>query len=179
MSLLTSTEMRTALDVHREPERVRQRYGTTLFGQSSLVARRLVEAGAKLVSVFWDEFGLVNSAWDTHFYHYSLMKEQLCPGFDAAFSTLVLDLEERGLLDETLVVCITEHGRTPKIKSARAAGATIGRGPTARPWPAAASRGAAWWAAPIERPVKWSTRPSRPRTSWPRCTTCWESTRRQ
>jgi hypothetical protein len=122
MSLLTSTEMRAALDVHREPERVRERYGTTLFGQSSLVARRLVEAGAKLVSVFWDEFGLVNSAWDTHFYHYSLMKEQLCPGFDAAFSTLVLDLEERGLLDETLVVCITEHGRTPKIKSTQGGG---------------------------------------------------------
>ena len=122
MSLLTSNQMRAALDVHRESDALRNRYGMTLFGQASLVARRMIEAGSKFVTVLWDEFGLVNSAWDTHFYHYSLMKEQLCPGFDAAFSTLVLDLEERGLLDETLVICITEHGRTPKIKSTQGGG---------------------------------------------------------
>ncbi|HEY2838474.1 MAG TPA: DUF1501 domain-containing protein, partial [Pirellulales bacterium] len=61
-------------------------------------------------------------AWDTHFYHYSLMREQLCPGFDRAFSALVTDLEARGLLDETLIVCTTEHGRTPKISSAQGGG---------------------------------------------------------
>jgi hypothetical protein len=117
LSFLTSDKMRHALDVRREPAAMRQRYGMHLFGQSTLVARRLIEAGAKFVTVFWDEFGLVNSAWDTHYYHYDLMKNQLGPGFDQAFSALILDLEARGMLDETLVLCITEHGRTPKINN--------------------------------------------------------------
>ena len=63
---------------------MRERYGMTLFGQASLVARRLLEAGTQFVTVLWDEFELVNSAWDTHFYHYELMREQLCPGLDRA-----------------------------------------------------------------------------------------------
>ncbi|MEX0711966.1 MAG: DUF1501 domain-containing protein, partial [Pirellulales bacterium] len=121
-SFLTSHHVRDALDVHREPMAVREQYGMTLFGQASLVARRLVEAGGRFITVLWDEFEMVNSAWDTHFYHYSLMKEQLCPGFDRAFSALLLDLEARGLLDETLVVCITEHGRTPKITTQHGGG---------------------------------------------------------
>ncbi|MGD9647360.1 MAG: DUF1501 domain-containing protein, partial [Pirellulales bacterium] len=124
-SYLTTNTLRDALDVEREPAPLRARYGHTLFGQATLVARRLLEAGTQFVTVLWDEFELVNSAWDTHYYHYELMREQLCPGFDRAFSTLLLDLEERGLLDDTLVVCTTEHGRTPKLERDAAGG---GRG---------------------------------------------------
>lgn len=114
-SLATAPALRRALDVRREPMAVRERYGLTLFGQSCLLARRLVEAGGRFITVFWDEFGAVNSAWDTHYHHYPRLKEQLLPGFDLAYSALLLDLEARGLLDETLVVCTTEHGRTPKL----------------------------------------------------------------
>jgi hypothetical protein len=116
-SYLTTSALGEALDVTREPAAMRDRYGMTLFGQASLVARRLLEAGTQFVTVLWDEFELVNSAWDTHFYHYDLMREQLCPGLDRALSTLVLDLEARGMLDDTLIVCTTEHGRTPKLEN--------------------------------------------------------------
>jgi hypothetical protein len=71
-SLLTSSRLREALDLRREPGAVRERYG--MFGQAALVARRLVEAGSRLVSVFWDEFGLADSAWDTHYQHYPRMR---------------------------------------------------------------------------------------------------------
>lgn len=118
LSMLTAPGVRAALDVGREPEPVRERYGYTLFGQSCLAARRLVEAGTRFVSVFWDSFGTYFSGgWDTHQNHYPRLKEYLLPGFDSAFSALILDLEERGLLDETLVLCLSEHGRTPQIDS--------------------------------------------------------------
>jgi hypothetical protein len=117
-SLLATSKMRTALDVSREPLNVRERYGHTLFGQSCLCARRLVEAGSKFVTVFWDGFGqFANCAWDTHNNHYPRLKEYLLPGFDLAFPALLLDLEARGLLDETLVIWMSEHGRTPRIDS--------------------------------------------------------------
>jgi hypothetical protein len=117
-TLLTSPELREALDVLREPDSVRERYGYTLFGQSCLAARRLVEAGSRFVSVFWDAYGTYFSGgWDTHQNHYPRLKEYLLPGFDPAFSAFILDLEERGLLDETLVILTTEHGRTPQIDS--------------------------------------------------------------
>ena len=121
-SYLTTDTLSNALDVSREPAAMRERYGMTLFGQASLVARRLLEAGTQFVTVLWDEFKLVNSAWDTHFYHYQLMREQLCPGLDRALSTLVLDLEARGMLDDTLIVCTTEHGRTPKLDNVQGGG---------------------------------------------------------
>jgi hypothetical protein len=118
ISLLTSTQLRDALDFAREPEALRSAYGDTVFGQSCLTARRLVEAGSKFVSVFWDAYGTYFSgAWDTHQNHYPRLREYLLPGFDAAFATLIRDLEERELLDETLIVCTTEHGRTPQIDS--------------------------------------------------------------
>jgi hypothetical protein len=121
-SMLASDRMTQALDVQREPPEVRQRYGMTLFGQSALAARRLIEAGSRLVSVFWDEYGLADSAWDTHYQHYARMKGQLCPSFDAGYAALIGDLEERGLLDETLVLCLSEHGRTPQLSNADGAG---------------------------------------------------------
>jgi hypothetical protein len=118
LSLLTSEPMRRALDVTLEPPPVRDRYGHTLFGQSCLAARRLIEADAKFVSVFWDAYGTYFSgAWDTHQNHFPRLKQYLLPGFDAAFSALILDLEQRGLLEDTLVLCLSEHGRTPQIDS--------------------------------------------------------------
>jgi hypothetical protein len=118
LSLLTSYKVREALDVTREAERVRADYGMTLFGQSCLAARRLVEAGSRFVTVFWDAFGTYFSGgWDTHQNHYPRLKQYLLPGFDAAFAALILDLEQRGMLDETLVLVMSEHGRTPQIDS--------------------------------------------------------------
>jgi hypothetical protein len=116
LSLLTSTRMRTALDIGQETQQSREAYGMNLFGQSCLAARRIIEAGGRFVSVFWDCFGqFANGAWDTHQYHYPRMKELLLPGFDLAFPALLKDLDERGLLDETLVIWMSEHGRTPKL----------------------------------------------------------------
>ncbi|MBY0233157.1 MAG: DUF1501 domain-containing protein [Gemmataceae bacterium] len=115
LELMTSSRLAAALDVRREPGKVRARYGHTLFGQSCLTARRMVEAGVKLVTVFWDEFKEANSAWDTHVRQWSRLKDDLCPGFDHAYSALLDDLAERGMLDSTLVLVTTEHGRTPKL----------------------------------------------------------------
>jgi hypothetical protein len=114
-SMMTSSKVREALDVGLEPFSVREKYGMTLFGQAALTGRRLLEAGCRIVSVFWDEYKVVNTAWDTHFDHFTRLENELLPGFDSAVSTLLLDLEDRGLLKETLVMCLTEHGRTPKI----------------------------------------------------------------
>jgi hypothetical protein len=121
-ALIGNNRVRTALDVGREPLALRERYGMTLFGQAALAARRLVEAGSRFVTVFWDEFGLAGSGWDTHWEHYPRLKNELMPGFDKGFAGLIDDLNERGLLDETLVVMLSEHGRTPKISSARGGG---------------------------------------------------------
>jgi hypothetical protein len=116
-SLLTSGKMHAALDFIREPQSMRDAYGMTLFGQSCLAARRLIEAGSKFVTVIWDAYGLNAGSWDTHHNHYGRLKEFLLPVFDQTFSALILDLEQRGLLDETLVLVISEHGRTPQIDS--------------------------------------------------------------
>jgi hypothetical protein len=121
-SMLTSDRLRAALDLQRESVRVRESYGMTLFGQAALAARRLVEAGSRFVSVFWDEYGLADSAWDTHYQHYSRMKNELCPTFDRAYAGLIRDLESRGLLGETAVVCISEHGRTPQLSNGNGGG---------------------------------------------------------
>ncbi|MED5400593.1 MAG: DUF1501 domain-containing protein [Planctomycetota bacterium] len=118
MSLLTSSRVLDALDIGRESPAVRERYGMTLFGQTCLAARRLIESGARFVTVLWDCFGQFgNGAWDTHQYHYPRLKELLLPGFDLAYSALIEDMSSRGLLDETLVMWMSEHGRTPKINS--------------------------------------------------------------
>jgi hypothetical protein len=113
--LIESDTLRSALDLRKEPTPTRELYGHTLFGQSCLAARRLVEAGSRVVSVFWDEYGLAGSGWDTHYNHYARMRKELCPGLDQGWYGLITDLDQRGLLDDTLVVCTSEHGRTPKI----------------------------------------------------------------
>lgn len=116
-SLLSSGKLQVALDFAREPMSVREAYGMTLFGQSCLAARRLIESGARFVTVIWDAYGLNAGSWDTHWNHYGRLKDFLLPVFDQTFSTLIRDLDERGMLDETLVLVISEHGRTPKIDS--------------------------------------------------------------
>jgi hypothetical protein len=122
-SLLMSDRIRNALDVSQEPARVRAEYGQTLFGEASLAARRLVEAGARFVSVFWDPVGPFGaSVWDTHANHFPRLKDYLLPVFDQTYPALIRDLDERGLLDETLVLCLSEHGRTPKINNAPGGG---------------------------------------------------------
>lgn len=122
LAVLGSDALATALDIRRESEETRALYGESLFSKSCLAARRLVEAGARVVSVFWDEYGLAGMGWDTHWNHYQRMKEELCPGLDQGWHALITDLDRRGLLDDTLVVCTSEHGRTPKISAAQGAG---------------------------------------------------------
>ncbi|MBM4068480.1 MAG: DUF1501 domain-containing protein [Planctomycetes bacterium] len=121
-NMIGSDRIQRALDIGREPRNLRESYGMTVFGQASLAARRLVEAGSRFVTVFWDEFGLAGSGWDTHWEHYPRMKNELMPGFDMALSGLIRDLDGRGMLDETLVLVLSEHGRTPRINSARGGG---------------------------------------------------------
>lgn len=120
--LLTSGKIHQALDFTREPMSLREEYGMTLFGQSALAARRLVEAGCKFVTVIWDAYGLNAGSWDTHEHHFRRLKEFLLPVFDQGFSALILDLERRGMLDDTLVLVLSEHGRTPQIDSKVAGG---------------------------------------------------------
>lgn len=115
LEMIASPRCANALDVTRESTSVRERYGDTLFGQSTLAARRLVESGARVVTVYWDEYGPANTAWDTHVNNFPRLKEGLCPTLDQVFPALLEDLDQRGLLDETLVLLLSEHGRTPKI----------------------------------------------------------------
>jgi hypothetical protein len=106
------------LDLSREPAAVRERFGPTTVGQSLLLARRLIEAGVPLVTVNWqDETHIdgVNTCWDTHQNNFAKLKDLLCPIFDRAYSALVNDLAERGLLETTLVVAVGEFGRTPRM----------------------------------------------------------------
>jgi hypothetical protein len=120
--LLASEKLRQAFDLDLESSETRDLYGMTLFGQAALTARRLVEAGGRFVTVFWDEYGLAGTGWDTHWDHFPRMKDELLPGLDRTFSGLLIDLDRRGMLDETLVVLLSEHGRTPRIQSVQGGG---------------------------------------------------------
>ncbi|MBD3673833.1 MAG: DUF1501 domain-containing protein [Planctomycetaceae bacterium] len=111
--LLTSDATRQAFDLKSEPENLRQRYGETEFGQRCLLARRLAEAGVPLVNVSYCH--TPSGSWDTHSQNFKKMKGSLAPTLDMALTALVDDLEERGMLDDTLVVVNAEFGRTPKI----------------------------------------------------------------
>ncbi|MCA9029650.1 MAG: DUF1501 domain-containing protein [Planctomycetaceae bacterium] len=115
--LLHSAVGQDAFDVSREPEEVRERYGKNPHGQSVLQARRLVERGVPLVTVFWPNDGIKNVSvyWDTHSRNFIDLKERLMPVADQAFSALIDDLKERGMFDDTLVVWTGEFGRTPKV----------------------------------------------------------------
>jgi hypothetical protein len=116
LSLVTSEKVREALDLSHEALAVRERYGMTLFGQGTLAARRLIERGTRFATVVWDEYNQsCISGWDTHVRQIQRLTGELLPGLDRALSALLGDLQERGMLDETLVLLITEHGRTPKV----------------------------------------------------------------
>lgn len=110
LALVTSEKAREALDIRKESATVRDRYGRHLFGQSALLARRLVEAGVRYVTVHYDSPD--GYGWDSHV-NSDDVKSHLLPSFDQTLSALLLDLDERGLLDETLVVAMGEMGRTP------------------------------------------------------------------
>ncbi|MEX2176312.1 MAG: DUF1501 domain-containing protein [Pirellulaceae bacterium] len=116
--LLTSAaDAKGAFDLSQEPAKLRERYGLNPHGQSVLQARRLVERGVPLVTVFWPSDGIKNVSvyWDTHSRNFIDLKERLMPVADQAFSALLDDLSERGMLDETLVVWTGEFGRTPRV----------------------------------------------------------------
>ncbi len=116
LSLVTSNKVREALDLSRESASTRERYGMTLFGQGTLAARRLIERGVRFATVVWDEYNQsCISGWDTHVRQQQRLTGELLPGLDMALSGLIEDLQQRGMLDETLVLLITEHGRTPKL----------------------------------------------------------------
>lgn len=116
IDLIAGSRARRAFNLHEEPAALRDRYGRTKFGQSMLLARRLVEAGVALVRVNWSRVaGALNAGhWDTHSQNTNGLK-QLMPIMDAAYATLLDDLGQRGLLDETLVVWMAEFGRTPRL----------------------------------------------------------------
>jgi uncharacterized protein (DUF1501 family) len=113
--LITSQQVREAFDIRREPDALRDRYGRHLFGQAALMGRRMVEAGVRFVTVLWDGPGVYS--WDSHEALTPSLKDHLLPGLDQGLSALLEDLEDRGLLDETLVVCVGEMGRTPKFQN--------------------------------------------------------------
>jgi hypothetical protein len=117
--LLTSARTRAAFNLDHEDPRLRDRYGRNLFGASTLTARRLVEAGVRFVNVtwdlFWDRVQINYDAWDTHSRNFPTLREHNLPLFDQTFSALMEDLDGRGLLDETLVVVMSEMGRTPRV----------------------------------------------------------------
>jgi hypothetical protein len=116
--LLQSPTIRQAFDLDHEPEAVRSAYGAHLFGKGTLLARRLLEAGASFVTVYWHYEGPDDSpVWDTHENNFRHMRERLAAPTDAAVSNLLGDLSDRGLLDDTLVICLGEFGRTPKINA--------------------------------------------------------------
>jgi uncharacterized protein (DUF1501 family) len=120
--LMTSTKAREAFDLSREPEKVRERYGMTRFGQCCLLARRLVEAGVRFVTIntFITVFDEIT--WDIHgskpFTSIAGMKDIVAPMYDQGYSALIEDLYQRGMLDNTLVANLSEFGRTPKINPA-------------------------------------------------------------
>src|SRR5438045_1726893 len=120
--LMTSEKAREAFDLTREPEKVRERYGMSRFGQCCLLARRLVEAGVRFVTVntFITVFNEIT--WDIHgskpFTSIEGMRDLVAPMYDQAYSALIEDLAQRGMLDNTMVCNLAEFGRTPKVNPA-------------------------------------------------------------
>jgi len=114
-SLLTSPQISAAFDLSREPDSVRDRYGRNKLGQSMLLSRRLVEHGVRFVTCFSGHSPGDPLGWDTHNDNFTRLKKTLMPPDDQGFAALILDLEERGMLDKTLVIWAGEFGRKPQI----------------------------------------------------------------
>lgn len=125
LGMMSSRDLHTAFDLSREPDSVRERYGRTTYGQGCLLARRLVEAGVRFVNVYFSRNiggrSTTDGGWDTHGFDnsrmYNILPKYHLPVTDRALPALLLDLEERGLLDETLVLWMGEFGRTPRINA--------------------------------------------------------------
>ena len=115
--LLTSNKTRNAFDLSQEPDRVRDRYGRNLYGSSMLIARRLVEAGVPFISVHQEIFRHYGHAYDMHSNNFGMLKSINLPVLDQVYPALIQDLEDRGLLDSTLVIVMGEMGRTPKVNA--------------------------------------------------------------
>jgi hypothetical protein len=113
--LLTSVATQRAFRIAEEPDGVRERYGRNIYGQSVLLARRLIEAGTRVVTISWAPDA--NATWDTHGGNFSKLKSTLLPQFDAACTSLVEDLADRRMLDRTLVAVLGDFGRTPKVNA--------------------------------------------------------------
>ncbi|MBX7165836.1 MAG: DUF1501 domain-containing protein [Pirellulales bacterium] len=116
-ALVASARARRAFALEQEPAALRERYGASPFGQALLLARRLVEAGTALVTVNWHEDGsdVKSPFWDTHKDNFNTLERKLIPPVDRGLAALLGDLDERGLLDDTLIVVLGEFGRTPRI----------------------------------------------------------------
>jgi hypothetical protein len=120
--MMTSPQARSAFDLAKEPKSVREKYGLNRFGQCCLLARRLIEAGVRFVTVntFLTVFNEIT--WDIHgskpFTSIEGMKDIVAPMYDQAYGALIEDLSQRGMLDKTLVCCLAEFGRTPRINPA-------------------------------------------------------------
>jgi len=119
LNLLTSEDVAAAFDIRREPAALRDRYGRNLFGQSLLMGRRLIEAGTRFVTVAWDMAvrGDDTTSWDSHRDLERVMKNHLLPGLDQGLPALLEDMQNSGLLDETLVFVAGEMGRTPRFQN--------------------------------------------------------------
>jgi len=113
--LLTASSVQQAFQLEVEPAATRDRYGRNIYGQSVLLARRLLEAGTRVVTMSWAPDA--NATWDTHGGNFQKLKSPLLPQFDAACSSLIEDLADRGRLDRTLVAVLGDFGRTPKINN--------------------------------------------------------------
>ncbi|MFO0948697.1 MAG: DUF1501 domain-containing protein, partial [Planctomycetota bacterium] len=114
-TLLASTASQRAFQLDQESSKVRESYGRNIYGQSVLLARRLIEAGTRVVTVSWAPDA--NATWDTHGGNFARLKSDLLPKLDAAVSSLLDDLSDRGMLERTLVVVMGEFGRSPKINA--------------------------------------------------------------
>jgi len=114
--LLTSEATRKAIQIEREPSAVRDNYGRNIYGQSVLLARRLIEAGTRTAFISWAPDA--NATWDTHGQNFKKLKGELLPQLDAAVSSLLTDLEARGMLERTVVAIMGDFGRSPKINPA-------------------------------------------------------------
>jgi len=118
LDMVLSPKARQAFDLTKVSEEERWRYGWHTFGQSTLLAKRLIESGVKLVTVYWHrEVPTIDSSWDTHGFNFQELKNRLMPSADRPIAALLEDLEQQGLLDETLIIWNSEFGRTPRINS--------------------------------------------------------------
>jgi hypothetical protein len=117
LTMLASPRVKAAFDLGREDPKLRDAYGRTTYGQSCLLARRLVEAGVRFVTVYYSRSigGKGSGGWDTHGDNFNQLRERLLPTTDQSVPTLIEDLSARGLLDETLVVWMGEFGRSPRV----------------------------------------------------------------